>query len=865
MVLALWALGTSTAAATPPPNPFAIDQWDGLANLDSAHGAKWLQTFGTSITSPSTLYAGFLGDGVFRSTDDGISWAPVNDGLTSTLAKTVRAFLTPQTGPVLAGTAHGLYRLDGTTWSAVAQGPEADPAHPKNLNQSIESLLAPTGGNMLAGTAGAGVWTSSDSGATWSAPAQGNGMPAGISVWGMVSVAGPSPASPIVLAATDVGVYRSNDFGATWAPKSDGIPFVTVLMVYADATNPNVLYAGTLGEGVYRSLNFGESWAPANGSGSHALNGEHKVQSMMQFSSGSAQKTRLYVGTRQGVWAGETGNGPHPGAIAWRELTETGLHTTSPASDNVIFWGLTSFLNDFPGTLLGGTQSNGGYALHMTPPQGPAAGVTSSGTISDLHANDTLTATVAGWTGTPTVEFTWQWQRCDSAGANCADVDGATGSVYKIVADDVGHRLQVKVTGRNDYPSFTSNASTRTTTLADVVGAALHPELAPGANSITTPNAPTSSNSGAPLVQVGDTLTANGWGFNPAATSRTYRWYRCDNPTSAHPDPGTDGCTIAATTGTTAYVTTADDLGEYVCVVVIGTNQYGTAETPCGARTSDVVAPNPALAPGSTPLVVGHPYVGDTVVGSIGEYTFGPVRVSQRYWYRCDAQGNDCASLGSDTIGQPAYTVTADDLGSTLEFRPDIDTNGGSQPPAPASFSSPPSAVVTEAPPAPASAFPLDEPAPPPAPGGSDPGTAAAALSPPPLPGPVPAATPPAAKLLSLSLKHKRVKRGASATLRYKVSNTAKLLVEIETLSTGHRSGQKCRSGRPRKGQHRCTLTHKLGSLRLKVSKTSGSVSFKAAAGGRSLKPGTYTLVVTPLSAGGRRGHSKSVTLKIAG
>ena len=48
------------------------------------------------------------------------------------------------------------------------------------------------------------------------------------------------------------------------------------------------------------------------------------------------------------------------------------------------------------------------------------------------HAEDgsTLTADHGTWTGTTPITYTYQWQRCDAAGANCADIAGATGSTY---------------------------------------------------------------------------------------------------------------------------------------------------------------------------------------------------------------------------------------------------------------------------------------------------------------------------------------------------------------------------------------------------------------------------------------------------
>ena len=46
------------------------------------------------------------------------------------------------------------------------------------------------------------------------------------------------------------------------------------------------------------------------------------------------------------------------------------------------------------------------------------------------------------WTGTAPFDFTYQWQRCDADGANCADIAGATGATYDLTAADVGHAIR---------------------------------------------------------------------------------------------------------------------------------------------------------------------------------------------------------------------------------------------------------------------------------------------------------------------------------------------------------------------------------------------------------------------------------------
>lgn len=63
--------------------------------------------------------------------------------------------------------------------------------------------------------------------------------------------------------------------------------------------------------------------------------------------------------------------------------------------------------------------------------------------------NRTLTATVGEWAGTPTLEYSYQWQSCDSLGGACMDIAGATSSSYVLAAENVGNTVRVVVTATN--------------------------------------------------------------------------------------------------------------------------------------------------------------------------------------------------------------------------------------------------------------------------------------------------------------------------------------------------------------------------------------------------------------------------------
>jgi len=78
-----------------------------------------------------------------------------------------------------------------------------------------------------------------------------------------------------------------------------------------------------------------------------------------------------------------------------------------------------------------------------------------------------LTADPGSWTGSSPMGFTYQWQRCDTSGAGCAPIVGATTKKHVVDGDDLGHRLRVTVTATN----LAGSASSRSAATGVVTGA----------------------------------------------------------------------------------------------------------------------------------------------------------------------------------------------------------------------------------------------------------------------------------------------------------------------------------------------------------------------------------------------------------
>jgi hypothetical protein len=139
------------------------------------------------------------------------------------------------------------------TWTAV--GPPGNPV--------VQAFLADPGvpATIFAGTAGGGVFVSTDSGGSWSASSVGltSLNVTAFAAFQQSSPPGVPPVPPFVYAGTaDAGVFVSLNRGVTWAPSVNGL---TNLQVSALAIAPTTgtLYAATHG-GVFR-LDSSGTWA----------------------------------------------------------------------------------------------------------------------------------------------------------------------------------------------------------------------------------------------------------------------------------------------------------------------------------------------------------------------------------------------------------------------------------------------------------------------------------------------------------------------------------------------------------------------------------------------------------------------------
>jgi len=182
-------------------------------------------------TDPNIIYVGAASGGVWKTTDGGQWWLPLDDFLPS-LAIGDMAMHPSDPQTLYAGTGEGFFEtVEGTSNTAAVRG--------------------------------AGIFITHDGGATW------NQIPSTANPdFDFVNRLEIDPSNPrVMLAATNSGIWRSTDGGDTWSQRST----IRALDVKFDPSNSNNAVAGGHHEhnGPYYSTDNGATWAQATGAGGH--------------------------------------------------------------------------------------------------------------------------------------------------------------------------------------------------------------------------------------------------------------------------------------------------------------------------------------------------------------------------------------------------------------------------------------------------------------------------------------------------------------------------------------------------------------------------------------------------------------------
>ena len=314
---------------------------------EDAKATGWTQTngpYGGTVltllaTSEGTLYAGTQGAGIFRSTDGGDSWTPVNTGLPVYEDNRIPTIfsLTMMGEALYAGTGGDLFQSTdgGNSWQQVT----------RSKNTGVDAVAA-VGNTLYIGRSQDGVFRSTDGGESWTPINEGlaNLRIRELAVMGTTLFAG-----------TRGGAFRLRAGENSWTPINAGLTaqpinrevinksmiesglnplpmskFPSGLRVDSFAVMENTLYMGVYmgkDKGLFRSVDEGDSWTRIT-----AGSMKHTVEAL------AVSGTTLYAGTfGSGVFRSTDGGN------AWiqvnKGLTDLVIHSLLAASEKIVYAG----------------------------------------------------------------------------------------------------------------------------------------------------------------------------------------------------------------------------------------------------------------------------------------------------------------------------------------------------------------------------------------------------------------------------------------------------------------------------------------------------------------------------------------------
>jgi photosystem II stability/assembly factor-like uncharacterized protein len=291
------------------------------------------------------LYAGTKHSGIFRTADGGTTWSDLSF-LDADTSFSALAYV-PSTGVLYIGTAPGGIYASANDFQTTVQGAAplasikafaVDPSVTSTVyaasdvgvwkttdytasptpwalantgltNTNVLSLVINPQGVLYAGTLGGGVFTSVNSGASWS-PVN-TGLPS-VSLIPALAI-DPVSANTIyavVTSATTTDVYRTTDGGSNWSVVGTTLISGLVLEdLIIDPSNPAILYACDA-SGVYKSSTSGSAWTLANtGLPSSLITSGGLLGCRVRVDPGSS--SNVFVSTGRGVYKSTDG------ALSW--------------------------------------------------------------------------------------------------------------------------------------------------------------------------------------------------------------------------------------------------------------------------------------------------------------------------------------------------------------------------------------------------------------------------------------------------------------------------------------------------------------------------------------------------------------------
>ena len=354
--------------------------------------------------------------------------------------------------------------------------------------------------------------------------------------------------------------------------------------------------------------------------------------------------------TTDGSWTG----GPTSHAYVWEDCDGSGANCSAISGANASAYTLGA--GDVGHTIRvvvtatnasGSTPATSARTAVVAAAPAPPANTALPVVSGTAQQGQSLSTTNGSWSGNPT-SYTYKWQDCNSSGASCAAISGATSSGHTLGAGDVGHTIRSMVTATNGDGS--AQVASGTTAV------------------VTAPPAPP-ANTAVPVVsgtaQQGQSLSTTNGGWSNEPSSYSYAWEDCDGSGA--------NCSAISGANASAYTLGAGDVGHTIRSMVTATNADGSAQAASG--TTAVVTAPPANT--ALPVVSGTAQQGRSLSTTNGSWSGNPTSYTYK-WQDCNSSGASCAAISGATSS--GYTLGAGDVGHTIRVVVTATNASGSTP-----------------------------------------------------------------------------------------------------------------------------------------------------------------------------------------